>query len=369
VETTVPGLTICEHLPRIAQQLHRCTLLRSVHHRVVGVHASAAYLALTGQDRGERRGGPTPEDYPALGSVLSWRRPPGRPALPYVALPHTVIDGELPVPGFFGGFLGRTYDPFFILKDPNEDSFDVPGLSPDSELSPARLEARRSLLRQLDDFAVASSQTDDFQSFRQRTYDLLGSPGVRRAFRIDEEPDAARQAYGRTLYGQSVLLARRLIEGGTRLVVVNLAADANSMNWDHHRDIFYTLRSRRLPELDACVSSLLADLADRGRLERTLVVVMGEFGRSPRVNREGGRDHWSGCYSVLVAGGGLKGGYVHGSSDRIGAEPRTCPLGPADLLATIYHCLGIAPDSEVQDRQNRPFHLVPWGRAVPQLLT
>jgi hypothetical protein len=336
----------------------------------MGVHASAAYLALTGHDRGERRAGPTPEDYPAIGSVLSLRRPPRAPSLPYVALPHTVSENrEFAVPGFFGGLLGRTYDPFFILQDPNEGGFDVPELSPDPEVSAARLELRRSLLRQLDDSAVAGSRTDDFQSFRQRAHDLLSSPGVRRAFHISEEPDATREAYGRNIYGQSVLLARRLIEGGTRLVVVNLAADPNSMNWDHHGDIFYTLRSRRLPELDACVSTLLADLAERGRLERTLVVVMGEFGRTPRVNRQGGRDHWSGCYSVLVAGGGFKGGYVHGSSDRIGAEPRSCPLGPADLLATLYHCLGIAPDSEVRDRQNRPFPLVPWGRAVPQLLT
>jgi uncharacterized protein (DUF1501 family) len=151
-------------------------------------------------------------------------------------------------------------------------------------------------------------------------------------------------------------------------VVVNLSPDTNDMTWDHHRDIFFTLRRRRLPELDACLSTLLADLADRGRLERTLVVVMGEFGRTPRVNREGGRDHWSGCYSVLLAGGGIKAGYVHGSSDRIGAEPRTCPLRPADLVATAYHCLGIDSASEVRDRQDRPFHLVPWGRVVPQLL-
>jgi hypothetical protein len=360
---------ICEHLSRIAKQMHRCTLIRSAHHRVAGVHAAAAYLALTGHDRGERRTGPTPEDYPAIGSVLSLKRPPRAASLPYVALPHTVTENrEFPVPGFFGGLLGRTHDLFFILNDPNEADFDVPELSGDPEVSAARRERRRSLLRRLDASAVTGSRTDDFQSFRQRAHDLLSSPRVRRAFRIGDEPDEVRDAYGRNIYGQSVLLARRLIEGGTRLVVVNLAADPNSKNWDHHQDIFYTLRSRRLPELDACVSALLADLADRGRLERALVVVMGEFGRTPRVNREGGRDHWSRCYSVLLAGGGIKAGYVHGSSDRMGAEPRTCPVGPADIVATVYHCLGIDPASEVRDRQDRPFHLVPWGRAVPQLL-
>ena len=352
-----------------SRQMHRCTLVRSVHHGVSGAHSAAAYLALTGHDRGDRPATPTPADHPALGSVLAHRRPPAGPTLPYILLPHAVLDGGRDaVPGFGGGFLGPTYDPFLLLGDPNGGRLEVPGLDPVPHVPPARLDARFGLLRRLDGPAFTGGSAAALDSLRSRARSMLDERGVRWALRVGEEPEATREAYGRNLYGQSVLLARRLVEAGTRLVAVNLGRDPQDMTWDHHREIFPALRTTRLPVLDACVSSLIADLADRGLLERTLVVVAGEFGRTPRVNVAAGRDHWSGCYSVLLAGGGIVAGYAHGASDRLGAEPRSDAVGPADVLATLYACLGIPPDSELRDRQGRPFPLAPGGRPIPQLL-
>ena len=177
-----------------------------------------------------------------------------------------------------------------------------------------------------------------------------------------------RDRYGRNIYGQSVLLARRLIEAGTRMVTLKWAPDANA-TWDTHGQNFAKLKGELLPQLDAALGSLLTDLIDRGLLERTLVVVMGEFGRSPKVNKAVGRDHWNFCYGLLLAGGGIKPGVVHGSSDRIGGRPSSNPVTPADVVATIYHCLGIANDLELQDRLSRPFQLVPWGSPIRELLT
>jgi uncharacterized protein (DUF1501 family) len=203
--------------------------------------------------------------------------------------------------------------------------------------------------------------------FQARAFDLLTSPATQRAFRMDQEPLRAREAYGRNIYGQSVLLARRLIEAGTRVACISWAPDANA-TWDTHGNNFNRLRGDLLPQLDAAVSSLLQDLHDRGRLARTLVVVMGEFGRSPRVNPAAGRDHWNFCYTVMLAGGGVRGGAVYGASDRIGAHPSSNPVGPADVIATVYHCLGIAADLELRDRLDRPFQLVPWGSPIHDVL-
>src|SRR5262245_47318860 len=197
--------------------------------------------------------------------------------------------------------------------------------------------------------------------FQAKAFDLLTAPATQKAFAIDKEPPKLRDAYGRNIYGQSVLLARRLIEAGTRVACISWAPDANA-TWDTHGKNFDSLRDRLLPPLDAAVSSLIDDLHVRGMLERTLVVVMGEFGRTPRVNSKAGRDHWNCCYSRLLAGGGIKGGYVHGASDRIGGRPSREPVGPGDIVATIYHCLGIEADLELHDRLTRPFALVPAGQ-------
>jgi hypothetical protein len=369
IPTSVPGVQFSEHLPRLARHMHRCTLVRSVHHSVNNAHAAAVYCGLTGHDRGEKGGGAKPTDNPAIGSVLGMLRPPHTPVVPYVSLPYITQEGAggPPQPGFFGGLLGRTRDPLFVLRDPNARDFAMPELGLGRGIDPTRLDQRRQLLdemRYLADDRAAGEMT----GFQGRAFELLTSPATQRAFRLDHEPAAVRERYGRNIYGQSVLLARRLIEAGTRVVCISWAPDANA-TWDTHGNNFVALKTRLLPQLDMAASSLLGDLAERGRLDRTIVAIMGEFGRSPRINGGAGRDHWNFCYSLLLAGGGFKSGFVHGSSDRIGARPSQCPVTPADIVATLYTCLGIDPQMELHDRLERPFVLAPWGTPIRELLT
>jgi hypothetical protein len=369
IATSVPGVQFGEHLPRLAQEMHRCTLVRSVHHSVNNAHAAAVYTGLTGHDRGEIGGGARPTDHPAIGSVLGMLRPPQTPVVPYVSMPYVTQEGAggPPQPGFFGGLLGRTRDPLFVLRDPNSPSFAMPELGLGAEVGTDRLDARRRLL----DGLLRSSGDDraarEMAGFQGRAFDLLCSPATQRAFQLEREPAPVRERYGRNVYGQSVLLARRLIEAGTRLACISWAPDANA-TWDTHGGNFTKLKSTLLPQLDLAASSLLRDLADRGLLERTVVAIMGEFGRSPKVNAAAGRDHWNFCYSLLLAGGGFKGGFVYGASDKIGARPSQNPVTPADVVSTIYTCLGIDPALEMQDRLARPFVLVPWGKPIRELL-
>jgi hypothetical protein len=371
VATSLPGVRLSEHLPRLARLMHHASLVRSVRHSVNNSHAAAVYAALTGHDRGERGGGARPTDNPAIGAVVARVQPPAAPGVPYVALPYITKEGAggPPQPGFFGGFLGRAYDPLFVLNDPNAPNFQIPGLVPSADVPAGRLAARQRLLTSVGGGrANAGRSPGEMDLFQQRALDLLTSSAAQRAFRIDLEPAALRDAYGRNIYGQSVLLARRLIEAGTRVACISWAPDANA-TWDTHGGNFTKLRTQLLPQLDAAVSSLLSDLLARGMLGRTLVAVMGEFGRTPRINRNGGgRDHWNFCYSLLLAGGGIRAGHVHGSSDRIGAHPSSNPVSPADIVATIYHCLGIATDLELHDSLRRPFQLVPWGGVIHPLL-
>jgi hypothetical protein len=371
IPTTVPGVQLCEHLPRLARHMHRCALVRSVQHSANNSHAAAVYCGLTGHDRGEQGGGARPTDHPAIGSVVGLRRPPQRPVVPFVSLPYITAEGRggPPQPGFFGGWLGRAHDPLFVLRDPNAPGFGLPELSLPADVTPGRLAARRALGGRLGGSPAAAREraAQELDGFRARAFDLLTSPATQRAFQIDREPAALRAAYGRNIYGQSVLLARRLIEAGTRVACISWAPDANA-TWDTHGQNFVKLRTELLPQLDAAVASLLGDLEARGLLERTLVAVMGEFGRSPRVNGSAGRDHWNFCYTLMLAGGGIRGGAVHGASDRIGARPSSCPVTPADVIATIYHCLGIPADLELRDRLARPFQLVPWGSPIRELL-
>ncbi|MFO0926484.1 MAG: DUF1501 domain-containing protein [Gemmataceae bacterium] len=363
IATTVPGVQLSEHLPRLARRMHRAALVRSVHHSVNNAHAAAVYAALTGHDRGEVGGGARPTDNPAIGSVVGLVRPPARPVVSYVSMPYITQEGAggPPQPGFFGGVLGRTRDPLFVLRDPNAASFAMPELGTGGDVSLTRLGDRRALLDRL------LPSTGDLAGFQERAFSLLSSPATRRAFEIDAEPPAARDRYGRNIYGQSVLLARRLIEAGTRVACISWAPDANA-TWDTHGQNFTKLKDTLLPQLDAAVSGLLDDLHDRGMLDRTLVAVMGEFGRTPKVNAAAGRDHWNFCYSLLLAGGGIRGGAVYGASDRIGALPSRNPVRPGDVVATLYHCLGIEPDTEIADRLSRPMTLVPAGGVIRDLL-
>ena len=370
IATSVPGVLFGEHIPKFARQMHRCTVIRSAHHSVNNAHAAAVYCGLTGHDRGEIGGGARPDDYPAIGAVTGMMRPPQTPVVPHAMLPYITKEGAggPPQPGFYGGWLGKSLDPLVILRDPNAPDFALPELTLGPDIDPDRFDARRVLSDRLA-ATRSGARTDDLDGVRAKAFDLLTSRAMRDAVRIDREPPKVRDAYGRNIYGQSVLLARRMVEAGTRVVTVSWAPDANA-TWDTHGNNFKKLKGELLPQLDSAVSSLLDDLSDRGMLERTLVMVAGEFGRTPKINPNGaGRDHWNFCYSLVLAGGGVKGGYVHGASDRIGAKPGLNPVTPADVVATAYECLGVPHDLELRDRLQRPFTLVPWGNPIREVLS
>ena len=374
IATSVSGVQFGEHLPRLAGLMHHCTLIRSAHHSVNNAHAAAVYTAMSGQDRGDATVaiGAGPNDYPAIGSVMGLCRPPKTPVVPFVSMPYVTADGKggPPQPGFFGGWLGRNHDPLFVLRDPNAADFAVPELTLTSDVPSERLDARKRLIEYISGSRTALNENRPLQEldkFQEKAFDLLTSPVTRKAFKLDEEAASVRDSYGRNIYGQSTLLARRLIEAGTRVACIAWAPDANA-TWDTHGQNFKKLKDELLPQLDAAVASLLKDLVDRRMLDRTLVVVMGEFGRTPKVNANAGRDHWNFCYSLMLAGGGMKGGFVYGSSDKIGSRPASNPVLPAEIIATIYQCLGIPNTFELSDRLSRPFQLVPWGNPIQELL-
>ncbi len=373
IASSLDGLEVSEHLPRMALQMHRGTLIRSMHHSVNNAHAAAVYTSLTGHDRGEIGGGALPTDNPSPGSVLSLVRPPAEPVPAHVTLPYITKEGAggPPQPGFFGGYLGASLDPLFVLQDPNAPDFAVPELSLVADVSAERLAHRRSLFTELDQRLKqpqGQALIDAMDGFQTRAFELLTSTATQRAFRLSDEPEPVRERYGRNIYGQSVLLARRLVEAGTRLVTVSWAPDANA-TWDTHGSNFASLKNKLLPQFDAACASLIEDLAQRGRLERTVVAVLGDFGRSPKINaNNAGRDHWNYCYSVWLCGGGFRGGYVHGASDAMGAFPAADPLTPGQVIATLYAALGIPADLELRDRLGRPHRLVPVGDPAPVLL-
>ena len=372
IATTLPGYQMCEHLPRLTRQIHHATVIRSMHHSVNNSHAAAVYASLTGHDRGEFGGGARPSDYPSPCCVLAMRRPPKKQVVPNVHLPYISKEGAggPPQPGFFGGFLGRSRDPFFVLRDPNAPAFSVPELSLTPDVSARRLAHRRQLFHTLDARLArgpSRAAIDAMSGFQQRALDLLSSQETQQAFQLSREPESVRQSYGRNRYGQSVLLARRLIEAGTRAVTVSWAPHANA-TWDTHGGNFSKLKKTLLPQFDAACASLIEDLAQRKMLDRTLVAVLGDFGRSPKVNKSAGRDHWNYCYSVMLAGGGMKPGLIYGSSDKTGAFPGGNPLLPGDVIATLYHALGIRHDGYIYNSLNRPHRLVPNGDVVRDLL-
>lgn len=369
IASSLEGVPVSEHLPRLARHMHRCSIIRSAHHTVNNSHAAAVYTAMTGHDRGERGGGAMPDDYPCIGSMVGRIRPPSQPIVPFVSLPYIPAEGRggPPQPGFFGGLLGKAADPLFVAKDPNAPDFSIPELALQTDIGLDRLTRRRTLRSALDgQFPAQAVPVSGMQGFQERAFSLLSSEATQRAFQLSLEPAPVREAYGRNIYGQSVLLARRLVEAGTRVVTVAWAPDANA-TWDTHGGNFARLKGELLPQLDMAVGSLLTDLVDRGLLERTLVVVMGDFGRSPKINAGAGRDHWNHCYSLMLAGGGIRPGFVYGSSDKIGAFPADKPVVPADIIATIYAALGVPNDYEFRDLTQRPYQLVPWGEPIGEL--
>jgi hypothetical protein len=267
--------------------------------------------------------------------------------------------------------MGKTRDPFLVLQGgKTPGGLNMPALVPGQGLTAERVQGRRHLLSEVNQNVTSprAGQSQELERLQGLACDLLTSSAAQKAFQLEQEPDKVRDAYGRNVYGQSLLLARRLVEAGTRLSCISWAPNANA-TWDTHGQNFTKLKNELLPQFDTGVPTLIAELHDRGLLERTLVVVMGEIGRTPKINKGAGRDHWEFCYTVLMAGGGVKGGLIHGSSDKHGAYPRSNPVSAADIIATIYHALGIPADLEIRDRQDRPNYLVPQGAPIRELFS
>ncbi|MBM4070494.1 MAG: DUF1501 domain-containing protein [Planctomycetes bacterium] len=362
IATATPGIHIGEHMPLLARQTNRLAIVRSAHHQEAG-HRNAAYWNLTGHEP-LRPGNddtilPSRRDWPSLGSMVSRFRHaragfPGCVALPYPLADRGLLNGQ------FGGFLGMHHDPFIIRPAAGRP---YAGVSPSSEAAELRLpdgmtgQRVRDRLGLAEALASATSPTPGFDHYRQMAANLLLSPGVSAAFNLDREPRHLRDRYGDHVCGQSALMARRLTEAGVPIVTVYASVgDLNGSagdNWDTHGGNFIRLKDRLLPPLEQASAALLDDLAERGRLDETLVVWLTEFGRTPRINGGAGRDHYPDCYSVAFAGGGIRGGQIYGRSDRIGAKPADRPCGPQDLHATIFHALGIPLDSQVTDALGR----------------
>jgi len=352
IATRVPGTRICEHLPRLATMTDRFAIVRSLSHTIT-THNPATYYTLTGHQpvRLSELAQPERTDWPALGAVLAKEIPPAAGAPGYVELPGAMSEKGVAAGGQHAGFLGTRFDPFVVSSDPSRKDFAIPELAPAPDLTAERIAGRRGLLEQLESRRSAPGQPTD--GYREQAYDLLGTAASRHAFDLDREPERTRDRYGRGRFGQSVLLARRLVEAGVRLVLVNDAAEKTNERWDTHEGTYPRIKSN-LVETDVALSALLDDLQVRGLLETTIVAWLAEFGRSPRAEDDGGRDHWPRCYSALLAGGGIKGGVVHGSSDRIAAYPRDGACAPEDIHATIYHLLGLPLRTELVDSGGRP---------------
>jgi hypothetical protein len=363
IQTKVPGIVVCERLPGMARVADKFTLVRSLHHEMKN-HNSAGYYSLSGHAPAtdDQRLRDTRDLFPHYGCVVD-RLAPAKPGVPtFVSYPYVIRDGSI-TPGQHASFLGKSHDPLLIERDPNSPEFRLPELSLPAGVSPARLENRRAMLQLLDrqsellDFSARARGIDENY---QKAITMLTGPGVRKAFDLSAEPERVRQQYGRTAYGQGCLLARRLVEAGVRFVNVSFSPviGGTASGWDTHgfngQPMYPILKDYLLPLTNQVVPTLLEDLDSRGLLDETLVVWMGEFGRSPRINNIAGRDHWPRCYTALLAGGGVKRGFIYGGSDQIGAYPTVDAVRLEDLAATMYLLLGIDPHTEVMDALNRP---------------
>ena len=376
IVSKVPGLPVCERLPHMAPVMDKVCLIRSLRHEMKN-HNSAGYYSLTGHNppSDDQRLRDSRDLFPAYGSVVD-RLAPARAGMPtFVAYPHVIRDGSI-TPGQHASFLGKAHDPLFIQQDPNSSDFRLPELGLPGNLSPERLDNRREVLRLIDQQSALlefSAKAKGIDEQYERALTMLTSPAVKKAFDLSAEPAAVRDRYGRTTYGQGCLLARRLVEAGTRFVNVYFYPTIGGCEggWDTHgfndKPMYPILKSHLLPMTDQTLPALLQDLDDRGLLKTTLVVRVGEFGRSPRINNLAGRDHWPQCYTALLAGGGVKRGFAFGASDKNGAYPASDPVRPEDLSATIFHLLGIDPRTEVYDSLNRPLPISP-GQVIEGVL-
>ena len=366
ISSCVPGLPLCEGLPRVARLMDKVTLIRSVHHTMKN-HNSASYYALTGKEppSDDQRLRDSIDLAPAYGSIVDRLAPVSGEMPTFVSYPHVIADGSI-TPGQHASFLGKVHDPLFISQDPNSRDFNLPELSLPANLSVERLEQRRELQKMIDaqsrllDYSAAARGLDGYY---ERALAMLNSTRLRNAFNLSAEPAAVREGYGRTTYGQGCLLARRLVESGTKFVTVYFSESIGGQStsnggWDTHgfnnTRMYPIIQKYHLPMTDQTLPTLLTDLEERGLLDTTLVVWMGEFGRTPKINENASRDHWPQCYTVLLAGGGVKRGFVYGASDKTGSAPAENPVRPDDLAATIFYLLGIDPHTEVRGVADRP---------------
>ena len=376
IPTATPGMQFCEHVPLLARHSEKLAVVRSVHHKQGG-HQQGMYVTLTGHDPVPGIKAKGRNNHPSLTSMLSYFHDPavGTPAA--IRMPYSMYDNGKQMAGEGAGWLGSKHDPI-LLRTPAGEPYGGVNRYTDRELNlllnleKERVSGRNALLEQLEGTLSArvgsGTAYDQLDHYRKMASDiLLGSP-VRKAYDLESEDPRIRAMYGDHMGGQSLLLSRRLVEAGVPVVqAVCSASDlagGGGDNWDTHRDHFPKMKNRLLPVFDRAASALLTDLEMRGMLEETLVVFLTDFGRTPKINGNGGRDHHPGVYSLVLAGGGIRGGQVYGSSDRKGAEPGSDPCSPADVHATVYRAMGINPDMELHDQQGRPFRICD-GQPLP----
>jgi hypothetical protein len=386
IRTTVPGIQVCEHLPLFSQHMHRLALVRSMTHSITD-HNAGTYYHLTGRspvDGNRLIVANSPSNFPPYGAVLAKLRPTGRALPDFVHIPECQNNNNADIAGQSAGFFGAAFDPL-VSGDPSLPGYQIPGLSPSQEVPLTRLQDRAALLRRLDRLAQDASQARH-DVFTGKALNLIHSRQVREAFDLSREPAKVRERYGldpgsdRSIearkfgglphLGQCMLLARRLIEAGVRLITLMTGRKIDQA-WDTHRDHFPLLKRSLCPPFDRAISALLEDLHLRGLLGETLVVILGEFGRTPKLGQivsnagaaRNGRDHWPSCYTVMFAGAGIPGGAVIGASDAHGAYPRSDPYRPEDLATTIYTLMGLSPQTEIRDPLNRP-HTLALGKPI-----
>ena len=378
VSTSVPGIQVCEHIPYLAKQAHRYAIVRSLTHED-STHETAFYTMVTGRARNPQSGvAALPTDHPHMGSVVSRLQKSSSPLSPFVTTRQTIENGggEQNYPGLGPGFLGNAYEPT-VLYNPELHQPDgtFSGLSLPGDIDLARFDQRFRLLESSNASPSSLNPTlasNEFRIHQERAAALLTSSAARQALDLTREPASIRNRYGMTQYGQHLLLARRLVEAGVSLITVyyNLMFPRLPINnqplWDTHKRNFMYLKDHLLPSVDQPISVLLDDLHERGLLDETLVVWSSEFGRTPGLNKFGGRDHWPGANSIIMAGGGIQGGQVYGATDKRAAYPTKDPVTPGQLTATIFSALGIDPTTQVDDQLHRP-HYIADGLPLTQL--
>lgn len=363
IHTTIPGVSVSEHLPLLAQQADRWSIVRSMSHTEHN-HLLATHVALTGRPTPLPRGASDLDrvqsrtDFPNMAAALDAVRP-NRSGIPTgVSLPNYYIEGPLTWPGQYSGFLGPRHDPWQINQDPNSADFKVDALSLQSGMTSQRLQSRRDLLEQINHPIQLESDRSSTSFVQQQdvAFSLLTSARVTTAFQIDQESAETRERYGRNKFGQSILLARRLVEVGIPVIQATMGI---VQTWDTHVDNWGKLKNTLLPQVDRGLAALMDDLAASGLLDQTLVIVMSEFGRTPKVSNlagesRPGRDHWAAVYSLLAAGAGVRGGQVIGQSDSIAAYPMSRAWSPADLCSTVFNALGVDEETHLMDPLGRP---------------